>query len=186
MGFWRITKDCLVATGRAVSTMTAVLEEFNKEQDGIEPFKIIKRQWLEYLHATKIAIIVIPESYESTLEIINSASKVSQKIIDLMNATIEEPEQRDSVLQIINEYHEVLNVKREDLQKQVDEIMKEMYSSGLSESASLSNKIRYVLDSGSKQEAEKTMSEHLPSVQEACLQFDALFNRLGDAGIKLS
>jgi len=186
MGFWRITKDCLTATGRAVSTMTAVLEEFNREQDKIEPFKKIKRQWLEYIHVAKIAIIVVPASYESTLEIINAVSKVSQRVIDLMDATIEEPKQQDYVLQLLNEIGYVSNIGLEKINKEVDELMEEMYLSGLSKSASLSDKIRSILDSESEQEVENIMSERLPYVNEECRKVDAIFSRLSDAGIKLS
>jgi len=189
MGFWGITKDCLTAAGRATSTMLAVLEEFNIEQDKIEPFKKVKRQWQEYLHVSKIALIVVPDSYESTLEVINVVSVVSQKIIGLMDASIEEPKQRDYVLKLINECLVASKTNRENIKKllrKVDEAMEEAYSSGLSKSASLSDKIRYILDMGSELEAEEIMSERLPSVQQACRDIDILFGRLNDAGVRLS
>jgi len=208
MRLWEITTDCLNAIERGYSKIAAVLEEpnvsqklegldeFNSEKAKIERFKTIKCQLLELLHVCKIAKVLIPNSYANTLEITDSVSNRTQKLIDLMGACIEEPSQRDSVLQFIDRISEGMKEKKVNMQEFLDKLDKldkdfneyfeEVPLVGLSKVCPLPDKFRYILDICSEQEIEEMASEQLPSFLKSCRDFDTSFDMLNDAGIRLS
>lgn len=171
MSFTVLIKDVFSSLWRGMELATTKLEEFNKEQESIEPFRVIKRQAQEMKHVAQIASMIIPKSYTKSNEIMICITDIADIVINFMNATIDHPEQRGMTLIFLNNVQRHNNFKEAQndsikAKKNLTLLNDIMYKNGYY-NASLSDKIRLVLSDETEEEIEKAATELLPIINGA-------------------
>lgn len=134
------------------------LEKFNEEQQLRDPFRKIKIKSQEIKHIASMARIIIPSYYVNTHKVIDNTIEITDIIINLMNATIDTPAQRDQILYIF--YNSKMKYKTVQANWKI--VMGELYFKGLAKNSSTSDIIHFILDQEDDGELETIMLESLP------------------------
>ena len=165
MSFTILIKDVFNSLGRGLEVTMTKLEEFNNEQKEREPFRVVKRQALHIKHIAHIASIVIPDSYTSTHTYISVVIYATDIVINFMDATIDHPDQRNDVLDLIKTVRKERMTEFDKTLTELDKMMEELYTLGLDYNAPIGDKIRFILELQSEEkEIEKIMQELIPMV----------------------
>ena len=166
---FRLVKDGLIILSRLLELLGASLDEFNREQEVIKPFKDVKNKAQQIKYIAHMVKIITPNSYINTHLAVEHCVEMSEIVIGMMNATIDHPNQRKEMLLILNSVMQDEIVKKSFLQQKIsfENFEKIMASCGMQD-ASLAEKIRFILSDGVEMEVEKeVLLKVLPETNEA-------------------
>lgn len=148
--------------GEGLNVINNELEKFNEEQQLRDPFRKIRRKSQEIKHVINMAGIIIPDFYINTHKVIGNSIEIADIIINLMNATIDTPAQRDQILHIIYKTEIEMEMEYKAARAKWKLLMEELYSKGLDKNSSTADMVHFILDQEEDGELEKTMLELLP------------------------
>jgi len=118
--------------GDGLEIINNELEKFNEEQKLRDPFRKVKRKSQEIKHIVNMAGIIIPSYYINTHQVIGNIIEMLDIIINMMNATIDTPVQRDQILHMLSKGEKDYKAAY----KNVKILMEECYSLGLAKNSS--------------------------------------------------
>ena len=168
MSFIEIVKDGFKTLGNAFEVIRTEIDQRNRDHDARRPFRKIKMKAHDLNHVVRIACIVIPDHYKYTHESISCIEEITNIIMGVMNATIENPKQRAYILKIIkkiqaeqmNEYNHIYDM--------LEATLEELYENGLDRDADTGDKILFLLEYETEDEGlEMIMSKELPKIKSA-------------------
>jgi len=142
------------------------MEEFNVEQKSRAPFTEAKTKAKELKNIAELGSTIVPDSYNYTHQTIRLFMENMEIIINLMEATIDHPKQRNCISLLMADCQKGFEKECGHLSNLLNGAMKEMYELGLPRNSSMSDRIRFILTQYPKTEIEKIASECLPKAKQ--------------------